>query len=93
MGDEHIGAVVDRASGSVNAEEFTYRSAWIIGITIACVCVVTLSGCAVVTHLMDIERKPGVPKRICARHAHPAICKYSLQCNKLTRTEQEGGIS
>jgi hypothetical protein len=29
-------------------------------------------------------------KMLRQRHAHPAICKQSLQCSKLTRTEQEG---
>ncbi len=106
MGDEHVGAVVDRVSGSVNAEEFTYRSAWLTGIAIACVCVVTLSGC-VVAHLMDIGKESWsslkdlckafylqIKKRCCAKGMR--IQPYANRaCNatSFTRTEQEGGLS
>ena len=105
MGDEHIGEDVDRASGSVNEEGFTYRSAGITGIMIACLYSHTFRLCcggaphghrkgsleffkgSVQGILSDKE------KMLRKRHSHPAICKYSLQCSKLTRTEQEGGIS
>ena len=58
-GYERVGSFVDRVSGSVNIEVCEHRSVWTIGIMVMCVCIITLSVCGVVLHVMDIFGQAG----------------------------------
>lgn len=73
MGYEHVGSVVDGASGSINIAELHSRNIWIVSIMTACVIVVTLSAWAILANFIDILCEAGK----CLHDCYKAFCLMS----------------